>query len=158
MNSPSQISTRSLCFTCRRGFIPRSCFCGTCSRHLFTPLFRGADGHLVFAVIAAAVCGCRLSARTRPNTHKSASAARNSQTKNQSSIVVEIETIDVPIHRRHTPTGKWHNRLRPPRHRKDRKSTRLNSSHITRSYAVFCLKKKKKKKKNIYIKKKKKNK
>ena len=30
---------------------------------------------------------------------------------------------------------------------KDRKSTRLNSSHITISYAVFCLKKKKEKKK-----------
>src|SRR5437667_4240319 len=30
----------------------------------------------------------------------------------------------------------------------DRKSTRLNSSHITISYAVFCLKKKKKKKHN----------
>src|SRR5689334_23914897 len=29
----------------------------------------------------------------------------------------------------------------------DRKSTRLNSSHISISYAVFCLKKKKKKKK-----------
>src|SRR5277367_6915099 len=28
---------------------------------------------------------------------------------------------------------------------RDRKSTRLNSSHITISYAVFCLKKKKKK-------------
>src|SRR5207248_9307011 len=31
--------------------------------------------------------------------------------------------------------------------RRDRKSTRLNSSHRTISYAVFCLKKKKKKKK-----------
>src|SRR5690349_22425842 len=30
----------------------------------------------------------------------------------------------------------------------DRKSTRLNSSHVEISYAVFCLKKKKKKKKN----------
>src|SRR5947209_12870106 len=30
--------------------------------------------------------------------------------------------------------------------RKDRKSTRLNSSHANISYAVFCLKKKKKKK------------
>src|SRR5437868_10133120 len=29
---------------------------------------------------------------------------------------------------------------------KDRKSTRLNSSHVSISYAVFCLKKKKKKK------------
>src|SRR5690242_21492474 len=32
--------------------------------------------------------------------------------------------------------------------KKDRKSTRLNSSHMSISYAVFCLKKKKKKKKN----------
>src|SRR5438034_10555205 len=31
--------------------------------------------------------------------------------------------------------------------RRDRKSTRLNSSHTVISYAVFCLKKKKKKKK-----------
>src|SRR5690349_23456741 len=30
---------------------------------------------------------------------------------------------------------------------RDRKSTRLNSSHVEISYAVFCLKKKKKKKK-----------
>src|SRR5437667_1559931 len=32
-----------------------------------------------------------------------------------------------------------------PARRQDRKSTRLNSSHITISYAVFCLKKKKNK-------------
>src|SRR2546426_5683458 len=31
---------------------------------------------------------------------------------------------------------------------RDRKSTRLNSSHLVISYAVFCLKKKKKKKTN----------
>src|SRR5690349_22133462 len=31
----------------------------------------------------------------------------------------------------------------------DRKSTRLNSSHVEISYAVFCLKKKKKKKRTI---------
>src|SRR5690554_7435298 len=36
----------------------------------------------------------------------------------------------------------------------DRKSTRLNSSHVRISYAVFCLKKKKKKKKTHIIKKK----
>src|SRR3989442_9804077 len=35
--------------------------------------------------------------------------------------------------------------LRP----QDRKSTRLNSSHVRISYAVFCLKKKKKKKKRL---------
>src|SRR5437773_12514109 len=39
--------------------------------------------------------------------------------------------------------------------RQDRKSTRLNSSHITISYAVFCLKKKKKKNNKIKNKKKK---
>src|SRR5690348_17515102 len=39
-----------------------------------------------------------------------------------------------------------------PHARRDRKSTRLNSSHPSISYAVFCLKKKKKKTENIYIK------
>src|SRR2546427_6838744 len=34
--------------------------------------------------------------------------------------------------------------------RRDRKSTRLNSSHSQISYAVFCLKKKKQTKKHIY--------
>src|SRR5207342_3786068 len=38
----------------------------------------------------------------------------------------------------------------------DRKSTRLNSSHVKISYAVFCLKKKKKKNKIIHYQKKKK--
>src|SRR5258707_11986503 len=33
--------------------------------------------------------------------------------------------------------------VRPPRKRRDRKSTRLNSSHANISYAVFCLKTKK---------------
>src|SRR5262245_66529299 len=37
----------------------------------------------------------------------------------------------------------------PPR---DRKSTRLNSSHLGISYAVFCLKKKKKKKQDTEVK------
>src|SRR2546426_8796312 len=36
---------------------------------------------------------------------------------------------------------------------RDRKSTRLNSSHLVISYAVFCLKKKKKKKKTSLLKK-----
>src|SRR6266540_4816627 len=44
--------------------------------------------------------------------------------------------------RRHRPD---HDRVRVrPLVALDRKSTRLNSSHITISYAVFCLKKKKK--------------
>src|SRR5207248_4033558 len=40
--------------------------------------------------------------------------------------------------------GEYLLQRKAPR-RKDRKSTRLNSSHRTISYAVFCLKKKKKK-------------
>src|SRR5437868_10354083 len=45
--------------------------------------------------------------------------------------------------RSHTPLE--HSEKRGPE-LKDRKSTRLNSSHVSISYAVFCLKKKKKKK------------
>src|SRR2546426_2567827 len=52
---------------------------------------------------------------------------------------------------------RHHGRRRLRRHRLpdrqlqgDRKSTRLNSSHLVISYAVFCLKKKKKKTKKRY--------
>src|SRR6266496_1762600 len=38
-----------------------------------------------------------------------------------------------------------HRDQRNSKSRRDRKSTRLNSSHVEISYAVFCLKKKKKK-------------
>src|SRR5438045_8187634 len=41
--------------------------------------------------------------------------------------------------------------LRSGSHRSDRKSTRLNSSHLGISYAVFCLKKKKQEIKNYNI-------
>src|SRR3984885_15964795 len=40
------------------------------------------------------------------------------------------------------PRGFPQPRLRRPGSRLDRKSTRLNSSHVRISYAVFCLKKK----------------
>src|SRR6266576_3572138 len=43
-----------------------------------------------------------------------------------------------PAERRCDPVGRA-----PQRARRDRKSTRLNSSHVEISYAVFCLKKKK---------------
>src|SRR6266513_3596830 len=48
------------------------------------------------------------------------------------------------------PISSWRRRVpsscaccRHRRRRRDRKSTRLNSSHVSISYAVFCLKKKK---------------
>src|SRR5204863_2736263 len=53
-------------------------------------------------------------------------------------------------HARRRPRRR--SRAPPPRcDRRDRKSTRLNSSHVEISYAVFCLKKKKTNKpKNIF--------
>src|SRR5437660_4481602 len=44
------------------------------------------------------------------------------------------------------PPRRRHARHQGRRAAEDRKSTRLNSSHVAISYAVFCLKKKKKKK------------
>src|SRR6266571_4037153 len=45
--------------------------------------------------------------------------------------------------RRHAGLPALRGRLRHHRAQADRKSTRLNSSHMSISYAVFCLKKKK---------------
>src|SRR5688572_32618918 len=50
------------------------------------------------------------------------------------------------------PGRPIHDRTSSSHRPRDRKSTRLNSSHSQISYAVFCLKKKKKKKKNNIIK------
>src|SRR3989442_11382345 len=46
----------------------------------------------------------------------------------------------VRVRERLAPVGQGESRVDPLR---DRKSTRLNSSHVRISYAVFCLKKKK---------------
>src|SRR5690349_23712985 len=65
-------------------------------------------------------------------------------------IVWETRTL-VRRRRRGEGDGRWNRGLAAGRCRRtsvrDRKSTRLNSSHVEISYAVFCLKKKKKKKK-----------
>src|SRR5207249_10127942 len=51
-----------------------------------------------------------------------------------------------PVDRHHERVGEGVPHAGPdhPAERLDRKSTRLNSSHVSISYAVFCLKKKKK--------------
>src|SRR6266496_6685491 len=54
--------------------------------------------------------------------------------------------------------AKRHRAVRQRPADQDRKSTRLNSSHVEISYAVFCLKKKKKKYNTSFFKKKKKTK
>src|SRR5207249_12272299 len=48
--------------------------------------------------------------------------------------------VHIPAHRAHVQPR----RLAMALELEDRKSTRLNSSHVSISYAVFCLKKKKK--------------
>src|SRR5256885_8708945 len=48
-----------------------------------------------------------------------------------------------PDHRPAGREGAGEARAQPAGMREDRKSTRLNSSHLVISYAVFCLKKKK---------------
>src|SRR5690606_41202507 len=70
--------------------------------------------------------------------------------------LVALGARDAHVHARHD--ARQHVRVRHvaapvavERHRealRDRKSTRLNSSHVKISYAVFCLKKKKKAKWN----------
>src|SRR5690625_8052224 len=53
---------------------------------------------------------------------------------------------ELPLRRRLLPrpgpAGRPHRIHRGGRFRADRKSTRLNSSHVANTYAVFCLKKK----------------
>src|SRR2546426_8334157 len=51
----------------------------------------------------------------------------------------------LPSHAKRGRVGRGPARRRRKSRGRDRKSTRLNSSHLVISYAVFCLKKKKKK-------------
>src|SRR5689334_24642396 len=74
----------------------------------------------------------------------------------RSAIGVELEDVEAVVgvddhgHRQRGELAEDHRELGDhPGRREDRKSTRLNSSHSSISYAVFCLKKKKKKQKNI---------
>src|SRR6266478_285983 len=78
-----------------------------------------------------------------PHQHQN----RNHREKHQPK---HLEIVDKRQHCRLPLDGVVNHavRLRAGVRRRDRKSTRLNSSHSQISYAVFCLKKKKKKKKN----------
>src|SRR5690349_24001198 len=65
---------------------------------------------------------------------------------------IEQEATDLALDRDHQRARRGLG-LDPDRseHQVDRKSTRLNSSHVEISYAVFCLKKKKNEENNILI-------
>src|SRR6266705_1586742 len=66
-------------------------------------------------------------------------------------------TAALDLHHRHCLVRQAPQEVGQHPRGEDRKSTRLNSSHRTISYAVFCLKKKKQKSKYLIKKKKKKN-
>src|SRR5256885_2361402 len=63
-------------------------------------------------------------------------------------MVAASAVDEIPAHES-SSKEKRHFAARHLRKNADRKSTRLNSSHLVISYAVFCLKKKKKK--NIHL-------
>src|SRR6266508_4934727 len=119
--------------------------------------------------------GCGDPARRKRSNHDSGRSAtrrrRESSCRNEHGVQLErsgdpcIVHRDVPavsherVDRGHGEAGAPEVRLdrldddhprpialqRSPHPRQDRKSTRLNSSHVAISYAVFCLKKKKRK-------------
>src|SRR5436309_8775426 len=57
-----------------------------------------------------------------------------------------LGTLGVDLVAQNEQLGRAAEAHQPGKQVRDRKSTRLNSSHVKISYAVFCLKKKKKKK------------
>src|SRR5439155_12729855 len=56
-------------------------------------------------------------------------------------VIADTEPVAVAVAGHFLDVGVWPSRV--VSERRDRKSTRLNSSHVAISYAVFCLKKKK---------------
>src|SRR5256885_3682531 len=85
----------------------------------YTTLFRSCEGE-----------------RSGPSAASTSSQARKSSRR----------PLSAPVNarpRRIGVTSRWRSSGKASRPRRDRKSTRLNSSHLVISYAVFCLKKKK---------------
>src|SRR3989442_8504801 len=64
----------------------------------------------------------------------------------RSALVALLERAGIPLIEDDVYGDLAGDGQRPPACKADRKSTRLNSSHVRISYAVFCLKKKKKEK------------
>src|SRR3712207_7686973 len=60
----------------------------------------------------------------------------------QADVEVDHDDVLPPLRERRPQCGRGRGLADPALARRDRKSTRLNSSHANISYAVFCLKKK----------------
>src|SRR5207249_9119486 len=88
---------------------------------------------------------------TRRSSDLSTAEAEYVAHQQEPGVPIRLLPLDLPF-----LMGRFVDRLKPHvliliETELDRKSTRLNSSHVSISYAVFCLKKKKKKKKNNNI-------
>src|SRR5699024_12854753 len=107
-------------YSCLSTLLPLSCSCvrppPSSTLFPYTTLFRSGSGHL------AGSC--------RKNRHGGTSGALR-----RVQLAPPIGSRRAPVLHGLRIFGLW---------RPDRKSTRLNSSHVSISYAVFCLKKKKK--------------
>src|SRR5690606_39721815 len=69
-----------------------------------------------------------------PRRKRRAHSGRPSEARAMEGSVGKAKSVEEPVYENGTCPGKCGG---------DRKSTRLNSSHVKISYAVFCLKKKK---------------
>src|SRR5439155_19185959 len=88
--------------------------------------------------------GSRLRRRRSPRRHGTRVSPRHSSERRRQ-VVRAIEACSCSCCS--APSDRNRSDDRSPAQQEDRKSTRLNSSHVAISYAVFCLKKKKKKNK-----------
>src|SRR5690606_40463399 len=110
------------------------CFRGLTTICVFC--FQAEDGIRDFHVTGVQTCALPIYARRHwPHSTRS---RRSSPARADGPIA------SCPCRPGFRPPGSRWRRPAPPGHPRDRKSTRLNSSHVKISYAVFCLKKKNK--------------
>src|SRR5690606_27015283 len=126
-------------------------FGGEHSAHYYFRDFWGADTGMLAAMHVLAALGEQerpLSELLGGYERYVASGEINSRVSDPAAVTARVEAAYAGQQLDHTDgltvrfeDGAWFN-LRPSNTEPDRKSTRLNSSHVKISYAVFCLKKK----------------
>src|SRR5690625_6548298 len=81
--------------------------------------------------------------------HQISNRKKNQESKNYKNHDLSLDRQIKYVFPRYERCTQYTQYQQPQKsHNRDRKSTRLNSSHVAISYAVFCLKKKKKKNNN----------
>src|SRR5256885_5341981 len=100
--------------------------------------FQAEDGIRDYKVTGVQTCALPISTRRTARSVASASSPRRAGTGSRAAGTAHHRWCRAGSAR----SRSW-DRTAPRRGTPDRKSTRLNSSHLVISYAVFCLKKKK---------------